>query len=340
MSERRPTPAPTVAMLGINDGCNSRCSYCWIWKQPDHNMSAELAHTTIDGLARISTDTITFSGGEPLRHPKLTTFVRYASDLGMRTAINTNALLFTRERADALAQAGLGAVIVSVDSVRPETYRRLRGVELAAALRGIDVAQRVADQQTFKVSVTCVVTSHNLSELEEVVDYFAARDIATGFQALHPLHGVRDAEIPPKGYDPDLEQPWTDEKLHQLEQVIGRLVKKRREGALINNTEAYLRGIPTYLATGAPPPGFTCQAGSNTISIDARGNVHPCWPLPRIDRVDGDTSLLALWTSQRYEDTRTRMEQLDCPGCWLRCHTEYETPDAFVDAFFPKPDPS
>lgn len=343
MPGERPIPTPTVAMLGINDGCNSRCSYCWIWKQSDYNMPAPLAHATIEGLARIGTGTVTFSGGEPLRHPELQEFIRHASDLGMRTAINTNGLLFTRARVESLAGAGLGAAIVSLDSVRPETYRQLRGVDLTGALRGIDAARGQdaaagrSDRPLIAVSVTAVVTRQNLDELEEIVDYFTPRHIPTGFQALHPLHGVRETHGYPEGYDPDLAAPLESEELQRLEQTIERLIERRRQGALINNTEAYLRGIPAYLATGMPPPGFSCEAGSSTISIDARGNVHPCWPLPAIAQLDDETSLPSVWSSSDYVDTRQRMQDLDCPGCWLRCHTEYESSGEFVDAFFPEP---
>lgn len=65
--------------------------------------------------------------GEPLMHPRIVDLVKYAKDKGiMEVQFNTNGLLLTEEKADALINAGLDRIIFSFDGATKETYEKIR----------------------------------------------------------------------------------------------------------------------------------------------------------------------------------------------------------------------
>ncbi|MBI1353709.1 MAG: GTP 3',8-cyclase MoaA [Acidobacteria bacterium] len=136
--------------ISVTDRCNFRCTYCmpldeyeWLHK------SKILSFEEIERLARLFVELgvrrIRLTGGEPLVRQGLTELVaRLAAIPGVEDlAMTTNASRLAK-LAMPLREAGLRRVTVSVDSVRPETFRRMtqRG-DLAPALEGLREAKRV-----------------------------------------------------------------------------------------------------------------------------------------------------------------------------------------------------
>ena len=65
--------------------------------------------------------------GEPLLRPDIPDFIRLARDLGLiDIMLITNGVLLTWDMGRELIEAGLTRLMVSLDAVRPETYRRIR----------------------------------------------------------------------------------------------------------------------------------------------------------------------------------------------------------------------
>ena len=64
--------------------------------------------------------------GEPLLHPDLPTMIREAHEAGLYTLLSTNAQALSPELAEALVQAGLNRIIVSMDGLTEESYGAYR----------------------------------------------------------------------------------------------------------------------------------------------------------------------------------------------------------------------
>lgn len=91
--------------------------------------SALLSRAELARLARVfvaaGVDKVRLTGGEPTLRADLADVVRELREAGVRrVSLTTNGLVLTR-RLPALQRAGLAAINVSLDSLRPDRYERM-----------------------------------------------------------------------------------------------------------------------------------------------------------------------------------------------------------------------
>ena len=115
----------TDLRVSLTDRCNLRCSYCMPaegldWLPGDEVLTDDEVVRLIDiGVRRLGVREVRFTGGEPLVRRGLVDIVRRtkAIDPSVDVSLTTNALGLERT-AQALADAGLDRVNVSLDTVR------------------------------------------------------------------------------------------------------------------------------------------------------------------------------------------------------------------------------
>jgi cyclic pyranopterin phosphate synthase len=122
----------TDLRVSLTDRCNLRCAYCmpaegldWLPK-PHLLTDDEVIRLVRIGVERLGIREVRFTGGEPLLRRGLTRIIERTAGLAPRPEISltTNAIGLAR-LAGPLRQAGLDRVNVSLDTVRPETFRAL-----------------------------------------------------------------------------------------------------------------------------------------------------------------------------------------------------------------------
>ena len=84
-------------------------------------------------LAEIGVLQVHFSGGEPTARKDLVELVKHASDVGLYTNLITSAVLLTRERLAALADAGLCHVQISFQGNEHVVADRVAGFKARTA---------------------------------------------------------------------------------------------------------------------------------------------------------------------------------------------------------------
>ncbi len=113
---------------------------------PDHYLSFDEITRLVRLFAARGVEKVRITGGEPLLRPNLDALVGEIAEVeGIRDiALTTNGYLLA-DQAEALAQAGLHRVTVSLDALDPELYREMNGVGKGPepVLDGIDAAGRV-----------------------------------------------------------------------------------------------------------------------------------------------------------------------------------------------------
>jgi cyclic pyranopterin phosphate synthase len=152
--------------ISVTDRCNFRCPYCMpeeIYGEGYRFLPKPelLSFEEIERLARIfvglGVEKIRITGGEPLlRHNLPSLVARLATIPGLRDlTLTTNGYLLAKQ-ADALAEAGLHRVTVSLDSHDEEVFRKMSGRAFGPdrVLEGIDAASRAGLRP---VKINCVV---------------------------------------------------------------------------------------------------------------------------------------------------------------------------------------
>lgn len=140
--------------ISVTDRCNFRCQYCMPRSVFGHDYRfmdrAELlSFEEIERVVRASVahgvEKVRLTGGEPLLRRDLERLVAALAQLpGLDLTLTTNASLLAR-KAQALRDAGLTRINVSLDSLDDETFRRMNDADfpVARVLEGIEAAAAV-----------------------------------------------------------------------------------------------------------------------------------------------------------------------------------------------------
>jgi len=134
----------TNLRISITSRCNLRCIYCHAEGEvnPKEQMSADEIAELMRIGAQFGIRSVKFTGGEPMLRQDLVDIIRSVPP-GIESSLTTNGTLLAPKAAD-LKEAGLARVNVSLDTLRPERYRRITGKDcLEDALEGIDAAIHV-----------------------------------------------------------------------------------------------------------------------------------------------------------------------------------------------------
>lgn len=177
--------------LSVTDRCNLRCQYCMpnagIEKQNhEHIMRNEEFIQLIKVMAGLGLSKVRLTGGEPLVRKGLVSFIQGIRQIeGINeVTLTTNGLLL-EEQAEALKEAGINRVNISLDSLDEKTYADLtRGGDVSKVLRGIKKAQDIG-MIPIKINVV-VIKGVNDHEIEDFLHYFD-NSIQVRFIELMPI---------------------------------------------------------------------------------------------------------------------------------------------------------
>ena len=194
----------TDLRVSLTDRCNLRCSYCmppegldWL-PAPDVLTDDELVRLIRVGVELLGINEVRFTGGEPLLRRGLAGIVERTAALTPRPEISmtTNGIGLART-AGPLRDAGLDRINVSLDTVRPEVFRKLaRRDRLPDVLAGLAAAHS-AGLTPVKVNAV-LMRGLNDNEAAPLLDFCLHNGYELRFIEQMPLdaqHGWRRAEM-------------------------------------------------------------------------------------------------------------------------------------------------
>jgi cyclic pyranopterin phosphate synthase len=161
--------------LSVTDRCNLRCSYCmpepeYVWLPREDILHFEEIDTLVDVFTALGVDKVRLTGGEPLLRRDLPTLIRgLAARPAIRDlAMTTNGVLLAPQ-AQALRDAGLHRLTVSLDTLNAERFRSLtRFDELDRVLDGIAAAAPLFPGLKLD---TVVIRGVNDDELVDLIEF-------------------------------------------------------------------------------------------------------------------------------------------------------------------------
>ncbi len=194
----------TDLRVSLTDRCNLRCAYCmppegldWL-PAPEVLTTDEVVRLVRIGVELLGIREVRFTGGEPLLRRDLVSIVAATASLAPRPEISltTNGIGLGRLASD-LRAAGLDRVNVSLDTVRPEVFRKLtRRDRLEDVLSGL-AAAAAAGLTPVKVNAV-LMRGLNDGEAPELLRYCLEHDYELRFIEQMPLdaqHGWKRAEM-------------------------------------------------------------------------------------------------------------------------------------------------
>ena len=203
--------------VSVTDRCNFRCQYCMPaeglpWLEREEILSFEEIERLVRVMSGMGVTDLRLTGGEPLvrrQFPRLVSML--AAVPGIEDlSLTTNGYLLDRQ-ADALVEAGITRVNVSIDSLqRDRFYQITRRDSLPQVLRGLDAIARHERVRPIKVNA---VAMRGFTEEEALP--FAEFARSTSFQ-------VRFIEFMPL----DGDHAWSPDQVltgDELREIISRV---------------------------------------------------------------------------------------------------------------------
>ncbi len=171
MNRTRESIAPPLGLLAeLTHRCPLRCPYC---SNPVElsRASAELDTATwarvFEEAAALGVLQLHLSGGEPTARRDLPELVRHAAGAGLYTNLITAGVLLDRAKLDALAEAGLDHVQLSVQDAEAASADRIGGYAGGHA-RKLAVG-RMVREAGLPLTLNAVVHRQNLDRLPEMI---------------------------------------------------------------------------------------------------------------------------------------------------------------------------
>ncbi len=249
--------------LQINNACNLSCTHCLVSSGPGEaeGPPADWLVQQIDAAAQLGLERLYVTGGEPFLRRDLVDLLRHAAaTLGLDVIVLTNATAFSAGVRRQLVELDREQVKfqVSLDGTQAATHDRFRGLgAFAQALDGI----RFLTEHDFDVSITTVVTTHNLAELPEAPAL--TRDLGAASYHLMWMHKRGRAAASANGFFPDVADI--------VRVTMETADAAEASGVPLDNVEAVKRRV-----NGVPGVKYDFgNAGWDSLCIFHDGKVYP-----------------------------------------------------------------
>lgn len=257
--------------ISVTTACDLACTYCrkaGDGPSPcsDKNLAPEEFERLAKAFVASGIRSIRVTGGEPTLRPDLLEIVRRLSGLGVPVGVTTNGVRLA-ELAQRLREAGATGVNVSLDSLDPETFRRITGSgSLERVLTGIRAARMAGLETKLNVVVLRGINDH---EIHAFHDLSASADVEVRFLELMRIGTAREL---------------FDERFVPAAEIIARLSQRTRlkEVPVTPDATAFRRdsllGARLGFIAGESQP--FCGSCSR-IRLSSTGALRPCLFDPR-----------------------------------------------------------
>jgi MoaA/NifB/PqqE/SkfB family radical SAM enzyme len=260
---------PALCNIAVTNACNATCDFCnfangKIQRKALRYIDADRFQSALDILYNRDIRYVSFFGGEPLLHPRLSELITMSVEKGMGVAMITNGWLLP-SRLDELAEAGLKTIFISIDSPSLAAHEANRG------LKGLGERIRAATARMRELGMT-TIAQVTISKL--VTDYHALvhslRDL--GFVALafsYPQRARLGSTSLAWSAESQLVN-FTDPELLRAFDAVDEI----RGEFPVNNPKASVADMKRHLR--GEQERFVCYAGYKSFYMDWNFDIWRC----------------------------------------------------------------
>lgn len=259
--------------VSLTDRCNFRCFYCLPNGEPplarkDKVLTYEELEFICEIFVSLGIEKIRLTGGEPLLRKDVEILVEKLARLKPNLkdlALTTNGHSLPRRAAN-LKRLGLDRVTISLDSLQPEKFREITGVDkLPDVLAAIEAAKR-ADLNPVRVNAV-IVRGWNDDEIVDLARFAREEQVSMRFIEFMPL---------------DSGHEWRRETVVSGKEIRDKInaqfplvLKQKSRGAETAWKFAFADGAGGEIGIIAPVTEMFCGACSR-IRLTADGQIRTC----------------------------------------------------------------
>jgi MoaA/NifB/PqqE/SkfB family radical SAM enzyme len=269
-----PIGGPSVCNIAVTNVCNATCDFCNYAKDKDFVtekkwLEPERALRALDILHSRGVRYITFTGGEPMLHPKMYDLIAAVAERGMRPTMVTNGSALTEKNIRELAASGLKTLYISIDSPDAEKHEKNRG--LPGVFEKIKAGNALLKELGIKTVASCTI-NRLIGDFEEL---FASLD-DLGFSTVtftYPKKELGSGSLVFSG------SSLIDFSDVELADVLNLLRSKKDNFGILNPAES-LSEMVRFLKKEQQE--FPCYGGYKYFFMDVNFNVYRCdfWSKP------------------------------------------------------------
>jgi cyclic pyranopterin phosphate synthase len=258
--------------ISITDRCNLQCNYCTPYSGRTHLPRAEILSyeemfTAAKAAVMAGVTKIRITGGEPLVRKGLVGFCKMLSGIdGLEgLALTTNGVRL-RALAQPLFESGVRRVNVSLDTLKPERFKKLTGKnQFFQVVSGIRWAEKIGFSPV-KIN-TVVMRGVNDDEIEDLANLTLNKPYHVRFIELMPTRGWSDGNH--------------DALYFPVDEIIGRI--KQMGGARVEPATDSFGPARLFTLPGAlgkvgfiAPLSWHFCGSCNRIRLTADGKLKSC----------------------------------------------------------------
>ncbi len=297
--------------------CNELCQQCprtLLSREDDRDLSFERFREIVEQFPDL--ERVVLHGlGEPLLNKELPLMIRHLKERGVTVLFNSNGILLTEKRGQALIDAGLDEYRLSMDGATRETYARVRGVDAFEKIwRNVGkfiTLQKAQNASKPAVSLWFTAMRENLHELPTLIE-------------LAHQHGVPEIHLQRLVYFEQGLAASQQALFHRATSEELALIRQAEQTCKVYDISFTAAGTASPLQSmtrdfGARP-WSGCQRPYQLTYITSSGNVLSCCFAPfghrsareyAEERVLGNVfqeSIEQIWNGERYRAFRHAFE--------------------------------
>lgn len=256
--------------ISVTDRCDFRCVYCMSEKMTFLPRSQILTLEEIAQLGRAFTelgvDKIRITGGEPLvRHNLLWLLQQLGRLPNLRELVLTSNGSQLRKQAQAIREAGVRRINISLDSLQPQRFHALtRTGELNQVLQGIDAALAAGFERIKLNSV--ILRNRNHDEVTDLLQFAIDQGADISYIEEMPLGKIEDHNRAEAFYS-------SDEVLADLQHCFTLIPTTETTGGPARYYR--VRGTETRVGLISPHSHNFCSS-CNRVRVTAQGRLLLC----------------------------------------------------------------
>ena len=282
--------------ITISNRCNENCLYCHHdgMVSSKDEMTPDELYTICKIAKRIGVRKIRLSGGDPLVRKDIVEIVEKIASLDFQDiSLTTNGVLLGKYAED-LKKAGLDRVNVSLDTLNPETYKKVTSMDYLKEAR--DGILKAVEVGLYPVKINMVIMKDiNQNEIKDMFEFCKEHGII-----LQLIELIESENCDDDKFSADYHYPLED-----LENKLADIADDVRERKFMQGRKKY------YINDGEieivrPVDNSKFCANCSRLRITPDGKIKPC--LLRND------NLVELITHIRNNESEEKLEEIFLNG--------------------------